>query len=147
MTRVPCVISILAHVSQLPCHSNRRCWLPSCVERSWLTHRSTSEICVNFLSSKLQTALEGIPVETRATYLLSSMRNGGVTEDVRQMAAVLLRRVISNEFEDFYSKVCIIMHVATFISFWKPLSLTWIYKCLGVLISLIRKRHITGDIL
>ena len=40
-----------------------------------------------------------------ATYLLTSMRNTTVGEDVRQMAAVLLRRVISNEFEDFYNKV------------------------------------------
>jgi hypothetical protein len=55
----------------------------------------------------LQTTLDGIPVETRATYLLASMRNTTVGEDVRQMAAVLLRRVISNEFEDFYNKVCI----------------------------------------
>lgn len=44
-------------------------------------------------------------METRATYLLASMRNTTVGEDVRQMAAVLLRRVISNEFEDFYNKV------------------------------------------
>lgn len=44
-------------------------------------------------------------METRATYLLSSMRNGAVGDDVRQMAAVLLRRLISNEFEEFYSKV------------------------------------------
>lgn len=33
------------------------------------------------------------------------MRNVSVGDDVRQMAAVLLRRVISNEFEEFYNKV------------------------------------------
>ena len=97
-----------------PCHSNRRCRLPSCGERCWLTRRSTSVKCANFLSSKFQSTLEGIPVETRATYLLSSMRNGAVTEDVRQMAAVLLRRVISNEFEDFYSKVFIFIFLHSF---------------------------------
>ena len=70
--------------------------------------------CANFLSPKFQSTLEGIPVETRATNLLSSMRNGAVTEDVRQMAAVLLRRVISNEFEDFYSKVCIFIFQHSF---------------------------------
>ena len=62
------------------------------------------EIIFRFLCDK-QTTLDGIPVETRATYLLTSMRNTTVGEDVRQMAAVLLRRVISNEFEDFYNKV------------------------------------------
>ena len=43
------------------------------------------------------------------------MRNGAVGDDVRQMAAVLLRRVISNEFEEFYSKVCvdIVLHNLT----------------------------------
>lgn len=59
----------------------------------------------NLVSSINQTTLDGIPVETRATYLLASMRNATVGEDVRQMAAVLLRRVISNEFDDFYNKV------------------------------------------
>ena len=63
-----------------------------------------NEIIFSFLCDK-QTTLDGIPVETRATYLLASMRNTTVGEDVRQMAAVLLRRVISNEFEDFYNKV------------------------------------------
>jgi hypothetical protein len=33
------------------------------------------------------------------------MRNTSVGEDVRQMAAVLFRRVISNEFDEFYNKV------------------------------------------
>jgi len=59
----------------------------------------------NTIRSNAETTLEGIPVETRATYLLSLMRNGAVGDDVRQMAAVLLRRVISNEFEEFYSKL------------------------------------------
>ncbi|KAI9554129.1 hypothetical protein GHT06_019401 [Daphnia sinensis] len=59
----------------------------------------------NTIRSNAETTLDGIPVETRATYLLASMRNTSVGEDVRQMAAVLLRRVISNEFEDFYNKL------------------------------------------
>jgi hypothetical protein len=55
----------------------------------------------------LQTTLDGIAVETRATYLLAAIRNTTVGEDVRQMAAGLLRRLISDEFEDFYNQVCI----------------------------------------
>jgi hypothetical protein len=35
------------------------------------------------------------------------MRDPHVGEDVRQMAAVLLRRIISNEFEDFFPKVIV----------------------------------------
>lgn len=52
-----------------------------------------------------QTTLDSTPVETRATYLLSSIRNGALSEEVRQMAAVQLQRVLSNAFEDFYTKV------------------------------------------
>jgi len=59
----------------------------------------------NTIRSNAETTLDGIPVETRATYLLASMRNVTVGEDVRQMAAVLFRRVISNEFEEFYNKL------------------------------------------
>ena len=36
---------------------------------------------------------------------MAAARHGPAGEDVRQMAAVLLRRLISNEFEEFYSKV------------------------------------------
>ena len=39
--------------------------------------------------------------------LLRFICDGQVTEDLRGMAAILLRRLFSSEFMDFYPKVCI----------------------------------------
>nr|CAG4640621.1 EOG090X00U8 [Eulimnadia texana] len=51
------------------------------------------------------TVYDEIAVETRVTYLMATMRNGAIGEEVRQMAAVLLRRLISNEFQNFFPKL------------------------------------------
>lgn len=39
------------------------------------------------------------------TFLLSTICNATLAEDMRAMAAVLLRRLFSSEFMDFYPKV------------------------------------------
>ena len=39
------------------------------------------------------------------TFLLSALCNATLTEEMRAMAAVLLRRLFSSEFMDFYPKV------------------------------------------
>jgi hypothetical protein len=53
----------------------------------------------------LQEAYNNIAIESRVTLLLSAILNDGLGEELRQMAAVLLRRLFSAEFMDFYPKV------------------------------------------
>lgn len=59
----------------------------------------------NEIRSQGESTYDTIPAETKVPYLLNSMRNVTTSEDVRQMAAVLLRRLFSNEFEEFYPKL------------------------------------------
>lgn len=54
----------------------------------------------------LQEAYNNIPVEPKVTFLLNSLHNGSLSEEVVQMAAILLRRLFTSEFSDFYPKVC-----------------------------------------
>lgn len=53
----------------------------------------------------LQELYNNLPVETKVTYLLSSLHNAAMEEELRQMAAVLLRRLFSTEFMEFFPKV------------------------------------------
>jgi hypothetical protein len=53
----------------------------------------------------LQDLYNNLPVETKVTYLLSSVHNAAMEEELRQMAAVLLRRLFSTEFMEFFPKV------------------------------------------
>ena len=53
----------------------------------------------------LQELYNNLPVETKVTYLLSSIHNAAMEEELRQMAAVLLRRLLSTEFIEFFRKV------------------------------------------
>lgn len=62
-------------------------------------------ICID-----LQEAYNNLPVESKVTFLLSSVQNAAMGEELRQMAAVLLRRLFSAEFMDFYPKVNILMY-------------------------------------
>lgn len=39
------------------------------------------------------------------SYLLGAIHNGSLGDDARQMSAVLLRRLFSTEFTDFYDKL------------------------------------------
>jgi hypothetical protein len=54
----------------------------------------------------LQEAYNNVAIESRVTFLLSAILNDALGEELRQMAAVLLRRLFSAEFMDFYPKVC-----------------------------------------
>lgn len=53
----------------------------------------------------LQDLYNNLPVETKVTYLLSSVHSATMEEELRQMAAVLLRRLFSTEFMEFFPKV------------------------------------------
>jgi len=46
-----------------------------------------------------------LPVESKVTFLLTTVCNGTLAEEMRTIAAVLLRRLFSSEFMDFYPKV------------------------------------------
>ncbi|XP_053561454.1 importin-5 [Bombina bombina] len=45
---------------------------------------------------------ENIPGPSKITFLLQAIRNAAAAEEVRQMAAVLLRRLLSSSFEEVY---------------------------------------------
>jgi hypothetical protein len=53
----------------------------------------------------LQEAYNNLPVESKVTFLLNSVHDAGMEEELRQMAAVLLRRLFTAEFMDFFPKV------------------------------------------
>jgi hypothetical protein len=55
----------------------------------------------------LKEAYGNLPVEGKVTFLLTTICNGTQAEEMRAMAAVLLRRLFSSEFMDFYPKVTI----------------------------------------
>lgn len=46
-----------------------------------------------------------MPVATKLSHLLGAIHNGNLGDDARQMSAVLLRRLFSNEFNEFYPKL------------------------------------------
>lgn len=69
----------------------------SCMNITW--------ICIG-----LQEAYNNLPVESKVTFLLSSVHNASMGEELRQMAAVLLRRLFSAEFMDFFPKVNTLMY-------------------------------------
>nr|CAD7590239.1 unnamed protein product [Timema genevievae] len=46
-----------------------------------------------------------LPVGSKVTYLLAALHNATMSEEAKQMAAVLLRRVFSSEFLEFYPKL------------------------------------------
>lgn len=57
------------------------------------------------IRSLSQEAYSNIPIEAKVSYLLASIHNVSLVYDARQMSAVLLRRLFSTEFSDFYDKL------------------------------------------
>lgn len=57
-------------------------------------------------SCPFQQSYEALPTEQKATLLFTSLPAGcGVGDDGRQLAAVMLRRLLSSEFQEFYGKL------------------------------------------
>lgn len=54
---------------------------------------------------KFQEAYNNLSRELKVTHLLGNIQNGQQSEEARQMAAVLLRRLFTTEFFDFYKGV------------------------------------------
>ncbi|KDR17150.1 importin-5 isoform X1 [Zootermopsis nevadensis] len=59
----------------------------------------------NNIRTQAEEAYNNLPVESKVTFLLSSVHNAAMGEELRQMAAVLLRRLFSAEFMDFFPKL------------------------------------------
>lgn len=59
----------------------------------------------NAIRTQAEEAYSNLPIETKVSHLLSAIHNVGLSEEPRQMAAVLLRRLFSTDFADFYPKL------------------------------------------
>ncbi|GLV41396.1 Karyopherin beta 3 [Carabus blaptoides fortunei] len=59
----------------------------------------------NDVRTQAEEAYGNLPVESKVTYLLAAIHNAGIGEEAQQMSAVLLRRLFSSEFQDFYPKL------------------------------------------
>uniref|UniRef100_A0A3P8XB24 TOG domain-containing protein n=1 Tax=Esox lucius TaxID=8010 RepID=A0A3P8XB24_ESOLU len=66
-------------------------------------------ICL-FLSP--QEAYDNIPGQTKITFLLQAIRDVACAEEVKTMAAVLLRRLLSSSFEEIYPGLTVDMQTA-----------------------------------
>ncbi|XP_017765333.1 PREDICTED: importin-5 isoform X3 [Eufriesea mexicana] len=59
----------------------------------------------NDARTQAEEAYNNLPVDSKVTFLLTSLCNTTLTEEMRAMAAVLLRRLFSSEFVTFYPKM------------------------------------------
>ncbi|XP_011878216.1 PREDICTED: importin-5 [Vollenhovia emeryi] len=59
----------------------------------------------NDVRTRAEEAYGNLPVESKVTFLLNTVCNGTLAEEMRAIAAVLLRRLFSSEFVDFYPKI------------------------------------------
>ncbi|KAI4464528.1 importin beta [Holotrichia oblita] len=59
----------------------------------------------NNVRSQAEETYSNIPIENRVSYLLQSIHNVSLSEEARQMSAVLLRRLFANDFMDFFPKL------------------------------------------
>lgn len=64
-----------------------------------------SKLLLISFNVSVQEAYNNIPIEPKVTFLLNSLHNGALSEEVIQMAAILVRRLFTSEFADFYPKV------------------------------------------
>nr|XP_012150540.1 PREDICTED: importin-5 isoform X2 [Megachile rotundata] len=59
----------------------------------------------NDARTQAEEAYNNLPVDSKVTFLLALLCNATLSEEMRAMAAVLLRRLFSSEFMDFYPKI------------------------------------------
>ncbi|XP_066262018.1 importin-5 [Euwallacea similis] len=59
----------------------------------------------NAIRSQAEEVYSNIPIERKISYLLGAIHNANLDTEVRQISAVLLRRVFSNDFTDFFPKL------------------------------------------
>ncbi|XP_061745785.1 importin-5 [Nerophis ophidion] len=66
----------------------------------------------NNVRKQSEETYDTIPGQTKITFLLQAIREPTAAEEVRQMAAVLLRRLLSSSFEDIYPGLTLEMQTA-----------------------------------
>ncbi|XP_037812612.1 importin-5 [Lucilia sericata] len=59
----------------------------------------------NEVRQQAEDAYNNVPRELKVTHLLATIHNGQQSEEARQMAAVLLRRLFTSEFLEFYKEL------------------------------------------
>ncbi|CAG5078833.1 Similar to Ipo5: Importin-5 (Mus musculus) [Cotesia congregata] len=59
----------------------------------------------NDVRTQAEEAYKNLPIQSKVTWLLNSICTGHLAEEIRAMAAVLLRRLFSSEFMDFYPQL------------------------------------------
>jgi len=60
----------------------------------------------NTVRSQAEQSYEALPLDQRAQLLFTSLPiSSGIPDEGRQLAAVMLRRLISNDFTEFYDKL------------------------------------------
>lgn len=69
----------------------------------------------NCIVNYFQHAYNALPMDSKVIGLLNSLQDASKPEDERQMATVLLRRLFSTEFMEFYPKVmCFILMMSRY---------------------------------
>ncbi|XP_061655905.1 importin-5 [Phyllopteryx taeniolatus] len=66
----------------------------------------------NNVRKQSEETYDTIPGQTKITFLLQAVRDPSAAEEVRQMAAVLLRRLLSSSFEEIYPGLTVDMQAA-----------------------------------
>ncbi|KAF6207377.1 hypothetical protein GE061_018618 [Apolygus lucorum] len=59
----------------------------------------------NDVRSQAEKTFNELPLDTRVLYLLNTVQNVAQSEEARQMASILLRRLFSSDFGDFFPKL------------------------------------------
>ncbi|XP_067614434.1 importin-5 [Eurosta solidaginis] len=59
----------------------------------------------NDVRQQAEDAYNNLPRDVKVTHLLGTIQNGQQSEEARQMAAVLLRRLFTSEFTEFYKEL------------------------------------------
>uniref|UniRef100_A0A3B5MRZ7 Uncharacterized protein n=1 Tax=Xiphophorus couchianus TaxID=32473 RepID=A0A3B5MRZ7_9TELE len=66
----------------------------------------------NNVRKQSEETYDNIPGQNKITFLLQAIRDASAAEEVRQMAAVLLRRLLSSSFEEIYPGLTLAMQTA-----------------------------------
>lgn len=66
----------------------------------------------NNIRKQSEETYDSIPGQNKITFLLQAIRDAAATEEVKQMAAVLLRRLLSSSFEEIYPGLTLEMQTA-----------------------------------
>ncbi|XP_038147097.1 importin-5 [Cyprinodon tularosa] len=66
----------------------------------------------NNVRKQAEETYDTIPGQNKITFLLQAVRDPSATDEVRQMAAVLLRRLLSSSFEEIYPGLTVEMQTA-----------------------------------